>query len=159
MSFLTSWRLRKRICRLPCHISKETGKSSTCLSSWDGESEKDVGCHATLTLNLSDTNINAKKDSNASTNFIGFSYDSWRCEYNSHIQLCCVDTIPTTNSVKFQSVGTVQRNIYARLQTLSLLSIFPAVSPPPGIIQHERSTIIIILNIPFLYIFQNYHLK
>ena len=56
-----------------------------------------------------------------------------------------VDTIPTTKPVKFHRVETVPRNIYARLQTLSLLSITPAVSPPPGIIQHERSIIIIII--------------
>ena len=65
-----------------------------------------------------------------------------------------VDTIPTTKPVKFYKVETVPRNIYARLQTLSLLSITPAVSPPPGIIQHERSIIIIILVSLYLYYFR-----
>ena len=68
------------------------------------------------------------------------------------------DTIPTTNLVTTHSLKIFQRNIYARLQTFSLLSILPAVSPPPGIIQHER-TIIIIMNIPYFVLFQNRYLN
>ena len=68
------------------------------------------------------------------------------------------DTIPTTNLVTIHGLETFQRNIYARLQTFSLLSILPAVSPPPGIIQHER-TIIIIMNIPYFVLFQNRYLN
>ena len=68
------------------------------------------------------------------------------------------DTIPTNNLVTVHSLKIFQRNIYARLLTFSLLSILPAVSPPPGIIQHER-TIIIIMNIPYFVLFQNRYLN
>ena len=69
-----------------------------------------------------------------------------------------VDTIPTAKPVKIYTVETFPR-IYARLQTLSLLSIIPAVSPPPGIIQHERIIIIIIIGIVIFIVISELSLK
>ena len=70
-----------------------------------------------------------------------------------------VDTIPTAKPVKIYTVETFPRNIYARLQTLSLLSIIPAVSPPPSIIQHERIIIIIIIGIVIFIVISELSLK